>query len=182
MTSQIPDTFLYKGEEYELVALDGEGLVTPQDYGMQPQMLHTACYRGFYSTYEITDEGLFLTQMVIGEVEEGHQPIQGIMPEIPSGDRSGYPTYQGLKLLTPFTGKMRLGKDFIRDFYVHMGYQKGSAFGTLLEFSFEAGRVVSVQDISDENATKRGAFKERFETGEVTQSIEAAFSLDIGVE
>jgi hypothetical protein len=31
MTSQIPDTFLYKGEEYELVGLSGEGLVTPQD-------------------------------------------------------------------------------------------------------------------------------------------------------
>ncbi|MBD2255015.1 hypothetical protein [Nostoc parmelioides] len=182
MTSQIPDTFLYKGEEYELVGLNGESLVIPQDYGMQPQMLHTACYRGFYSTYEITDEGLFLTQMVIGEVEGGHKPIQGIMPEIPPGEKYGYPTYQGLRLLTPFTGRISLGKDFIRDFYVHMGYQKGSAFERLLEFSFEAGRVVSVQDISAENSTKRGAFKEQFETGEVTQSIGAAFSLDIGVE
>jgi hypothetical protein len=63
-----------------------------------------------------------------------------------------------------------------------MGYQKGSAFETLLEFSFEAGRVVSVQDISAENETKLGAFKERFETGEVTQSIKAAFSLDMNVE
>jgi len=26
MTAQIPDTFLYRSEEYELVALDGEGL------------------------------------------------------------------------------------------------------------------------------------------------------------
>jgi hypothetical protein len=56
MTSQIPDTFLYKGEKYELVGLSGEGLIIPQDYGMQPQMLETACYRGFYSTYEITPE------------------------------------------------------------------------------------------------------------------------------
>ncbi|MCG6137167.1 MAG: hypothetical protein MET45_21460 [Nostoc sp. LLA-1] len=166
MTSQIPDTFLYKGQKYELVGLNGEGLVTPQDYGMQPPMLHTACYRGFYSTYEITDEGLFLTKMVIGQVEGGHKPIQGIMPQIPAGDRHGYPTYQGLKLLTPFTGTIRLGRDFIQDLYVHMGYQKGSAFETLLDFSFETGKMVSVQNISAENETKRGAFKERFETGE----------------
>ncbi|MFN6498191.1 MAG: hypothetical protein RMX65_014455 [Nostoc sp. DedQUE01] len=182
MTSQIPDTFLYNGEEYELVALDGEGLITPQDYGMQPQMLHTACYRGFYSTYEITDEGLFLTQMVIGEVEGGHKPIQDIMPQLPSGKRQSYPTYQGLRLLTPFTGKMRLGKDFIRELYVHMGYQKGSAFETLSEFSFEAGRLLSVQDISAENSQKRGTFKERFETGELVQSIDEAFSLDMDIE
>ncbi|MBD2616502.1 hypothetical protein H6G94_35690 [Nostoc punctiforme FACHB-252] len=182
MTSQIPDTFLYNGEEYQLVALAGEGLITPQDYGMQPQMLETACYRGFYSTYEITDEGLFLTQMVIGEVKGRHKPIQGVMPSIPSGDRYGYPTYQGLRLLTPFTGKMRLGKDFIRDLYVRMGYQKGSAFETLLEFSFEAGRLLSVQDISAENSQKRGTFKERFETGELVQSIDEAFSLDMDIE
>ncbi|MEH1867409.1 MAG: hypothetical protein V7K69_20695 [Nostoc sp.] len=93
MTSQIPDTFLYNAEEYELVALDGERLIT---YGMQPQMLHTACYRGFYSTYEITNDGLFLTEMVIGEVEEGHKSIQGIMPKLPSKESHGYPTYQGL--------------------------------------------------------------------------------------
>ncbi|NJN13813.1 MAG: hypothetical protein HC815_40425, partial [Richelia sp. RM1_1_1] len=92
MTSQIPDTFIYNGEEYELIALDGEGLITPQDYGMNPEMLHTACYRGFYSTYEITNDGLFLTEMVIGEVEEGYKSIQGIMPTLPNKNSSNYPT------------------------------------------------------------------------------------------
>lgn len=182
MTSQIPDTFVYKDEKYELVGLSGESLVTPQDYGMQPQMLHTACYRGFYSTYEITEDGLFLTQMVIGEVEGGHKPIQGIMPKLPPNERHGYPTYQGLKLLTPFTGKIRLAKDFIRELYVHMGYQKGSAYETLLEFSFEAGKLINVQDISVENSQNRGAFKKHFETSEVVQSIKESFSLNIDIE
>ncbi|ODG97124.1 MULTISPECIES: hypothetical protein [unclassified Nostoc] len=162
MTSQIPDTFLYQGEKYELVALDGERLITPQDYGMKPQMLHTACYRGFYSTYEITNDGLFLTEMVIGEVEEGHKSIQGIMPKLPSQNSHGYPTYKGLRLITPFAGRIRLGKDFIQELYVHMGYQKPTAYETLLEFAFEVGKLVSMQDISDENSKNRGAFKKMF--------------------
>jgi hypothetical protein len=182
MTAQIPDTFIYDGEEYELVALDGEGLIIPQDYGMEPEMLHTACYRGFYSTYEITNDGLFLTEMVIGEVEEGHKSIQGIMPKIPSDRFHGYPTYKGLRLLTPFTGRIRLGKDFIKDLYIHMGYQKASAFETLLEFAFEAGKLVSMQDKSADNAKNRGAFKKRFETGNSIQSINESFSLDIDIE
>lgn len=182
MTSQIPDIFLYNGEEYELVALDGERLITPQDYGMQPQMLHTACYRGFYSTYEIADNGLFLIKMVIGEVEEGHKPIQRITPKLPSKGSHGYPTYQGLKLITPFTGRIRLGKDFIEELYVHMGYQKATAYEIVLEFTFKAGQLVTMQDISAENAKKRGAFKERFETGDSVRSIEESFSLDIDME
>ncbi len=182
MTAQISDTFLYNGEEYSLVALDGERLITPQDYGMQPAMLHTACYRGFYSTYEIISEALFLIEMTIGEVEEGYQPIQDILPTLPDENSYSYPTYKGLKLLTPFTGKIRLGKDFIQDLYIHMGYQKASAYETLLEFTFDAGKLVSTQDLSASNAKKQGAFKKRFETGESMQSIEESFSLDIEIE
>lgn len=179
MTSQIPDSFHYNGEQYELVAFDGEKLITPQDYGMNPEMLHTACYRGFYSTYEITNEGLFLKEMTLGEVEEGLKPIQGIMP---TPDRYNEFSYKELNLLTPFTGRIQLGKDLIQELYVHMGYQKPSAYQTLLEFTFAEGKLVSAQDLSLENAQKRGAFKQRFETGNIVQGIEEAFSLDIDLE
>lgn len=37
MKSQIPDTFLYSGEEYKLVALGVKGLISPQDYSIKPQ-------------------------------------------------------------------------------------------------------------------------------------------------
>lgn len=39
-----------------------------------------------------------------------------------------------------------------------------------------------MQNISAENAKKRGAFKERFETGDSVQSIEESFSLNIDRE
>lgn len=55
MTAQIPDTFLYKGERSQLIGLKREGLASPGQFGMEPVMLHTACYRGFYAMYELTD-------------------------------------------------------------------------------------------------------------------------------
>jgi hypothetical protein len=179
VTSQIPDTFVYQGEKYELVGLDGGKLVTPQDYGMNPKMLHTACYRGFYSTYEITNDGLFLTEMVIGEVEEGHKSIQGIMPKLPPQDSHGYPTYQGLRLLTPFIGKLKLGKDFINELYVHMGYQDVTSYETLLEFTFDAGKLVSMENISVENATNRVALQKN---DDFIESIDDSFFTNMELE
>lgn len=165
MTSQIPDTFLYEGEEYELVGVDGEKLITPQDYGMNPEMLHTACYRGFYCTYQLTNDGLFLTQMVIGKVEEGYQPIDGIMPKLPSQDSHSELTYQGLKLLTPFTGKLLLGQNCIGE--LSSGYEDATSYQTLLEFTLEAGKLVTMRDISAENAKNRLALFESLEIDDV---------------
>jgi hypothetical protein len=155
MTAQIPDKFLYQCEKYNLAGIDGKKLITPQDYGMNPKMLHTACWRGFYSTYEITNDGLFLIEMTIGEVAEGYKPIQDIMPKLPSQDSYSYPTYQGLKLFTSFTGKILLGKDFIKELYVHLGIQAPTSYETLLQVTLEAGKPINIQDISSENAEKR---------------------------
>lgn len=63
-----------------------------------------------------------------------------------------------------------------------MGYQKATAYETLLEFSFEAGKLLSKQNLSVDNATKRGAFKQRYETGDFLQKFEESFSLDIDLE
>ena len=182
MTSQISDTFIYQGEEYYLVALKGEGLITPQDYGMQPQMLDTACYRGFYSTYEITDNSLFLTKMVIGQVEGEYKPIQGSLPDVPKGNKYGGETYYNLRLFTPFTGTIQLGKNFMREYSVNMGYHKASAYATLLEFSLSNGKIVSVKDLSCENSNQLGAFKNKFKKSNIEKAIADSFSLDIEVE
>jgi hypothetical protein len=40
MTVQIPDTFLYNAEHYALILLNGERLISPEDYGMKPKAWH----------------------------------------------------------------------------------------------------------------------------------------------
>ena len=174
MTAQITDEFRYKGEEYSLIGIAGGELFEPEQYGMEPEMLHTACYRGFYAAYDITDDGIYLRQITMCEKDENYKAIDGVAPDIEEHQA----TYRDMDLLIPFTGAIRLATDFIEELYVHMGFQKPSAFETVLDFRFEEGKLMEVKDRSAEAKARRGAFKKKYE-GVRGWGIEEAFSLDM---
>jgi hypothetical protein len=178
MTAQIPDKFIYKGQVYELVGIKGDGLVEPQQFCMLPEMIHTACYRGFYATYELTESTLFLHELTLREKNGNYLPIGGVEAE----QEEYQATYHNLNVIVPFNGKIRLAKDFIEELYIHMGYQKPTAFRTVLDITLQEGTVVAVNDRSKEMQQKRGAFKRRYEAGEMIEEIEEAFGLDMDLE
>lgn len=178
MTAQISDTFLFKGEEYELIGVAGGDLISPEQYGMRPMMMHTACYRGFYATYELTDDGLYLRELTLREENGEYKPIDGVLPDKEEHQAS----YHNLNVRTSFSGKLRLAKDFIRELYVHMGFQKPSAFRTVLDVTLKEGKVIELRDRSKEMEEIRGSFKRRYEGGDMIQSIDDAFSLDMDLE
>ena len=60
MTAQITDTFLFKGKPYELIGITGKDLFSSQNFGIKAEFIDTGCWRGFYSTYEVIDKGIFL--------------------------------------------------------------------------------------------------------------------------
>jgi hypothetical protein len=145
MTGQIHDRVIYEGIEYDLISVNGEGLFEPSTYGMFPKMLHTACWRGFYCTYTIEQLDLFLTSLTIRTNDEQYPPIDG---KSPSDD--GYRTMRYINLRLPmlFRGKLLLGADFIRERYVHMGFQAPEAYQKVVEATFLAGKLISMQDCS----------------------------------
>lgn len=178
MTAQVPDKFLFKGEEYVLIGVKGGKLIFPEQFGMTPEMITTACYRGFHCNYELTGEALYLRELTLREKDGNYLPIDGVEP----AKWDYMANYTGLDLLVDFTGILRLAKDFIPEFYIHMGFQKATAFRTVLDVTLDAGRVVGIKDRSSDVAHKRGAFKRRYETGDVGQGIAEAFSLDLELE
>ena len=178
MTAQISDSFLFRGAVYSLIARKGGELFVPQQFGMEPEALHTACWRGFYCAYEITNDRLLLVQLTIREKSGRYQRIGGIAPEIGQSQA----TYKDLHVPVSYTGIIRLGKDFIEELYVHMGFQKATSFRTVIDLNFRAGRLIEFRDRSEEAARKRGAFKERFGKGNLSQDILDAFSLDMDIE
>jgi len=175
MTAQITDTFLFKGERYSLIGIGPGHLAFPEQYGMQPEMTDTGCYRGFYSTYELTDEALYLRELTLRERNGNYKTIGDIEPVKGNGQAS----YHGLSEMIPFTGKIRIAKEFIREHYIHMGYQKGTAFKTVLDITLRWGRVVEIKDRSKEMEQKHGEFKEHYESGDMMETIEEAFDLDM---
>ncbi|WP_414625055.1 hypothetical protein [Calothrix sp. CCY 0018] len=111
MTKQASDIFLYEDFEYDLLDYDGKGLINPRDFGMEPEFVETDCYAGFISNYEITKDGLFLTEMQIANTINKYSTIQGIKPK-PLGERSSYVVYQQLRLFTPYTGIIQAGRRY----------------------------------------------------------------------
>ncbi len=180
MTGQISDTFLFKGDEYSLIGMKGGDLVSPEQFGMEPEHLHTACHRGFYATYELTGEALYLRELTLREKNGRYLRIGDVKPK--KSVKYKVARYHGLSVIVPFTGTIRLAKDFIDEFYIHMGYQKPTAFKTVLDITLQHGKVVEVKDRSQEMERKRGGFKEHYESGNMLERIEEAFSLDMDLE
>ena len=180
MTAQIEDRFHLRGATYSLIGMTEGNLASPEQFGMVPEMIHTACYRGFYATYELTEDALYLRELTLSEGDGRYLPIGSVKPV---KNREGYEaTYFGLSEVIPFTGKIRLAKDFIEDLYIHMGFQKPTAFKTVLDITLKDGRVVEIKDRSQEIEEKRGAFKEHYDSEELFQKIDDAFSLDMDLE
>lgn len=180
MTAQIPDTFIYQSEEYDLIGMSGGDLAYPQQFGMEPVMIHTACYKGFYATYELTEDSLVLRELTLREKNANYLTIQGVEPSIENNQA----TYHELNVRVGFTGKLRLAKDFIDELYIHMGFQKPTAFKTVLDFTLDQGQVTNINDRSREVEQKRGAFKDYYDSdsADLSKRIHDAFSLDMDIE
>ncbi len=165
MTAQIADEFIFNHDSYSLVGISGGELILPEQFGMEPEMIHTACYRGFYATYEITEDHLYLRELTLREKNGNYRPIEGVEPV--ENKEEGVCIYSKLNVPVHFTGKIRLAKDFIRKFYVHMGFQHPTAFKTVLDITLKDGQVIDINDRSKEIAKIRGAFKKRYESGDI---------------
>lgn len=180
MTAQISDTFIFKGKRFELIGLEGGELFSPEPLGMEPEMIHTACYSGFYATYRLNKNSLILTKLTINDANNYYPTIDGVEPDLDEYERIA--VYDNLKYVIPFTGKIRLARGFIEELYIHMGYQKATAFKEVYDITVEKGKIIEAKDRSADVEKKRGAFKERYESEELIGRIDMAFSMDLEFE
>ena len=136
MTEQIRDVYLYDNECYVLSEHTGMAAFSPRDYGMIPEMIHTACRKGYYADFEIVNGILYLRRLTIRDRNGRYYPLGGIglisaqvgqsilpndqrLKRTKLAGRTVYladesvtaAVYSGLNLQVPFTGKMRLVKD-----------------------------------------------------------------------
>ena len=155
MTAQIGDTFRYKKSEYNIVAISNPLEFNPQQYGITPKACCSGCWAGYWCEYEISDKGIVLTNLYINSKDSNYPEINGVRPL--SADKKtkeqftymGHHKYKGINIKIPYTGKIVVGKDFLQQYYIHMGYQRAWSYETLREFIFDGGSIVDVVDHSD---------------------------------
>jgi hypothetical protein len=147
-TAQIADTVTYEGTTHSLIGVSGEGLFDPSAHGLGPASVTTACWRGYVCQYGIQESMILLTGLSICLREEAQYPeIGGRKPSF-SDDFLGGAVYEYLDIPMGFSGGLLLGRDFIQELYVHMGFQKPHAYREVKEVLFSDGRVLGVRDHS----------------------------------
>ncbi|NHJ85446.1 MAG: hypothetical protein FK734_08275 [Asgard group archaeon] len=147
MTGQFHDLMHFQNELYELVGSEAGNLYNPKDHGLDPQFRCTACRRGYLLTYKVTDKQLILDDILINLEEK--TKINGVKPKTPEEKGSPFQyQYKNVNLKIDFTGKLLLGKDFVRGMYEHMGFQQPMTYKKVLELTFNKGILESTTDLS----------------------------------
>lgn len=181
MTAQISDSFEYKGKEYSLAALSEPIPFEPEQFGLEPQDFCTACYRGYWCEYKIAYGSLLLDKLHIYNSEGFYPEFNGVSVS-EFGDSMGFQIYKGVNLPIPYTGEILLGRKFIYEYYIHMGYQRPYAYEELFEFTFENGKLQKTTDCSEIAARLRdgtyGRDMARRLGPDIAGFIDDSFSLD----
>ncbi|MFN6572139.1 hypothetical protein [Dendronalium sp. ChiSLP03b] len=154
MTAQISDRVFYQEQEFSITAINGTGLYNPQQDGISPTSFSTACYRGYVCIYRVSEENLYLKQLNIGlklkdrlAVKYGRgQRLFDINPKYPNYD--SYFVYEEINKIIDLSGGLLLGKHFIKEMYIHLGYHPAYKFREVHELIFREGKVVKSTDIS----------------------------------
>ncbi|MFX1279084.1 MAG: hypothetical protein ACFFA3_06680 [Promethearchaeota archaeon] len=176
----MPDEFKLNNEIFSLIGLKGEGLFSPEDFGITPYFNCTACWRGYVMKYIISEDQLVLDEMRVNV--DDPPKINDIEP-MKEGDLFKY-KYKNLNLKPFFTGKLLLAKDFIDSMYVHMGFQRPIAFKTVVEIHVKNGDINLFKDISKEIEKERyrdpskGAQPISKSKDDIEKWIEETFSLE----
>lgn len=189
MTAQIGDTFRYKNNEYSIVAISAPIQFNPKHYGITPEAACSACWNGYWCDYKISDKGILLQNLYVNSKDDYYPEINGVKAceeEKEDFQYMGHHLYKDINLPIFYSGKIVVGKDFLNEYYIHMGYQRAWAYKTLYEFVFERGLLQDTIDHSDVAAKLREEFKNNNtikrqpETeAEIHKFVEDSFSLDL---
>jgi hypothetical protein len=158
MTAQISDTVIFQRQNFAIAGINGSGLFDPNMHGIIPVTISTACWRGYYCSYEIADEKLYLRCLHIGlntgEVKQDTGPkLFGKVSEYSKTEHCF--VYDELNEQIPFTGGLLIGRDFIREMYVHMGYHPAYKFRVVYELIFDKGKMIEEANRSEQMAQYR---------------------------
>ena len=152
MTAQVGDRFIYKGNNYSIVAINNPIQFSPVDYGIKPVACCSTCWNGYWCDYHISTKGIMLQNLYINSEDDYYPEINNVSPEKrnkKSFKYMGHHLYKNLNIFMEYTGKILIGKGFIKEYYIHMGYQRAWAYEVLEEMIFDKGKLIKTVDHSE---------------------------------
>ncbi len=161
MTAQIHDWFIYRDKKYHTASI-GLNLET---FGLTPTMSFTACRRGYIAEFGLKNGRLVLMALAVNNDMKPNKEIpsvNGIAPRIIGqgamvSDFKGFMDfeYNDINLPINFTGSILITDKFLKERYVHMGYQDPKSYRVVIELKFKDGLLKSTRDLSRKMARER---------------------------
>lgn len=187
MTAQAPDTYLYNGQEYNIVAMTSPIDFNPEEFGFRPVAPTTACWRGYICEYTVTDEELYLSKLRIFCDNNPYPVFEDVSPVKDKVKYSPFMVYDHLHHNIDYTGSIVVGSRFLEQYYIHMGFQRAWAYENVYELKLEHGKVIRMIDHSkvvEEIRMKINEdpdFDDRLHN-DICRFVEESFSLDKDVK
>jgi hypothetical protein len=160
------DTIEFEGEEYDLVGVHGEGLFSPEQYGLGRAGRWTSGSHSssFVNVYRVEGDRLLLSAVwsQYREVEDNPFGVRAKIYIDENNRVSMWPVrYEGLSWPMPFRGRVLLGRDLVESCRIH-GYRPPAwAYGKVVELFFDRwGVLVWQRDVSMEMGLTRDVFTE----------------------
>jgi glutaredoxin len=186
MTAQINDKLRFDKSDFDIVAIENtENFFDFEKIGLKPIANCTACWRGYIAIFGIDEDNNLVLKDLYSNNDDMEPPlINGVeVFEINDWQENLYTlagnlVYKDINLPITYTGSFLIGDNFIRELYVHMGFQHPFKYEYLEEFIFENGVCIETRDLSKEAKERREKEKS---TDKVTKSpvqwIEDQFDL-----
>ncbi|MBU2650134.1 MAG: hypothetical protein KKA81_04295 [Bacteroidetes bacterium] len=197
MTAQFSDGFSYKGKEFSIAGINGEGLFNPVPHGFIPKSTCTACWKGFVAGYAVNAGHLVLDTL---DINLEDFPRRGLFSRRPPRLNGRYPSsvddgvgtffdyhFEDVGLQLPFSGGILIGDGFIQELYVHMGYHPAWKYEEVYELLFDNGRLSTENNVSEKMKEFRLRMKDAADTqnpgdhdfeNTVYEWVKKCFSLD----
>ena len=82
----------------------------------------------------------------------------------------GHRVYRDVDLPVPYTGDVLLGRGFLKEFYIHRGFQMSWAFKELIKLVFIDGELQECKDLSHLAEARRESIKKRKEACSISSN------------
>ena len=188
MTAQISDSFIFNGEDFSLTGFTDKIPFYPGDYAITPKGVSSACWRGFYRIFSIVNNELVLKKFNVNDANIENNisgpKINGVKPNLNTKGRSFFnKSYENIDLKIAYTGSILIGKGFIRDLYVHMGFHPAWKFKKVFELTFDKGNLIETIDLSEKMVEVRKEVEKKktiknneIEVNEIAKWIKESFN------
>jgi hypothetical protein len=151
MSEQIRDPFMWDDmPDSELVFISAENIYSlfdPEKYGLQPSMVHTACYKGFIVYFALKNNQLYIDQLEVYCKNRIYPLINGIRSK-----RQLHNTmrvYKNLNLALNYSGTVIIGTDF-DEYYSDRAFTGAHCYHETYELYFSNGKLIDYRETSGE--------------------------------